>query len=84
METGPRKIEIDGKEFTVAAAFMGAEGRYEDYIFLQMLQFEWERPITAFEGFSHFPEDERPSARAAFTFLFSAAASCRSDRRVGR
>ena len=24
--------------------FMGAEGRYEDYVYLQMLQREWERP----------------------------------------
>jgi hypothetical protein len=54
----------------LGATFMGAEGRYEDYIYLQMLQREWERPVTQFEGFSHFPDDQRPSARAALVLLF--------------
>ena len=36
----------------LAATFMGAEGAYEDYVFLQMLQREWERPIVEFDTFS--------------------------------
>ncbi|WP_454616597.1 hypothetical protein [Bradyrhizobium cenepequi] len=50
--------------------FAGAEGRYEDYIYLQMLQREWERPTAEFERFSHFVDSERPSARAALVLLF--------------
>jgi hypothetical protein len=51
-------------------AFMGAEGRYEDYIYLQMLQREWERPAMEFEHFAHVQDPDRPSARAALVLLF--------------
>jgi hypothetical protein len=71
---GIRKIDetvtTDGREVTIHASFMGAEGRYEDYIYLQMLQREWERPVAEFELFSHFANAERPSGRAALVLLF--------------
>jgi hypothetical protein len=54
----------------VQATFAGAEGRYEDWIYLQMLQREWERAAADFERFAHFSKDERPSARAALVLLF--------------
>lgn len=52
------------------AAFAGAEGRYEDYIYLQMLQREWECPVVEFARFSHFSGELTPSARAALVLLF--------------
>lgn len=61
---------MNGKEIFVAATFVGAEGRYEDYIYLQMLQREWKRPVVEFERFSHFADAEQPSARAALVLLF--------------
>jgi len=70
MDTSPRALTINGREMTVGATFMGAEGRYEDYVYLQMLQREWERPVVEFEGFSHFPKGERPSPRVALVLLF--------------
>ncbi|MEQ1622972.1 MAG: hypothetical protein ABL919_16375 [Methylococcales bacterium] len=70
MDASPEKLTIDGHILTVHEAFMGAEGRYEDYVYLQMLQREWERPAIQFEGFSHLSEVKRPSARAAFVLLF--------------
>jgi hypothetical protein len=61
----------DGREIRVAQyASMGAEGRFEDYIYLQMLQREWDRPAPEFEQFSGFAPQERPSARAALVLLF--------------
>ncbi|TIX42707.1 MAG: hypothetical protein E5V40_05920 [Mesorhizobium sp.] len=51
-------------------ALAGAEGRYEDHIYLQMLKREWERPVAEFERFSHLADAERPSARAALVLLF--------------
>ena len=33
----------DGREILVARAYMGAETRYEDYIYLQLMEREWER-----------------------------------------
>jgi hypothetical protein len=63
-------MTINGEEMVIHPAFAGAEGRYEDYIYLQMLQREWERPTAEFERFSHFADSERPSARAALVLLF--------------
>ena len=34
----------DGREETVILAAMGAEGRYEDWVYLQMIEREWKRP----------------------------------------
>jgi hypothetical protein len=76
----PQVMLIDGVEVEVYPAFMGAEGRYEDYIYLQMLQREWERPATEFERFAHFSDDERPSARAALVLLFWGYFETRLDR----
>jgi hypothetical protein len=64
-ETSPEIITVNGEEMVVHPAFAGAEGRYEDWIYLEMLQREWERPVAEFERFSHFAAAERPSARAA-------------------
>lgn len=66
----PQVLLIGGREVTVHATFNGAEGRYEDWIYLQMLQREWERPAEDFERFAHFSKEERPSARAALVLLF--------------
>lgn len=61
----------DGREVKVAKSIVpGAEGRYEDWIYLQMLQREWERPAPEFERFAGFAHEERPSARAALVLLF--------------
>lgn len=61
---------VDGHEMIINATFMGAEGRYEDYVYLQMLQREWERPAAEFEHFAHVADADRPSARAALVLLF--------------
>lgn len=70
LDTSPQTVTIDGREFTVGAAFMGPEGRVEDYIYLQMLQREWELPIVEFQTFANVADAERPSARAAVVLLF--------------
>jgi hypothetical protein len=69
-DTSPRTVIVDGREFTIGAAFMGAEGSYEDYIYLQMLQREWERPVAEFQTLAHFADAERPAAQAALVLLF--------------
>lgn len=67
----PTKLRLeDGREFEVFPTFMGAEGRPEDYLYLQMLQREWERPAPEFERFRTYPPHERPAARAALVLLF--------------
>lgn len=69
-DTSPQIMIIDGREMTIPPAFMGAEERYEDYIYLQMLQREWERPGAEFQTFAHFEDAQRPSAQAALVLLF--------------
>jgi hypothetical protein len=69
-DTSPKIMTINGEEMVIHPTFAGAEGRYEDYIYLQMLQREWERPTAEFERFSHFADSEHPSARAALVLLF--------------
>jgi len=70
-DTSPQIITVNGKERIIHTnTFMGAEGRYEDYVYLQMLQREWERPVVEFQTFAHFADAERPSARAALVLLF--------------
>jgi hypothetical protein len=80
LSTEPQIVKIGDGEITVAAAFMGAEERYEDYIYLQMFQREWERPVAEFESFSQFPNEQRPSARAALVLLFWSYFETRIER----
>jgi hypothetical protein len=42
MDTSPTTHTINGQQMIFAATFMGAEGHYEDYVYLQMLQREWQ------------------------------------------
>lgn len=56
---------------------MGGEGRYEDYIYLQMLEREWARPVVKFRGLS---SAEAPSARAVFVIVFWSYFETRIER----
>ena len=59
----------DGQVLEVPAAFMGAEGRYEDWIYLQLLEREWKRPVQYSDRLAGFPEGS-PSPRAAIVLIF--------------
>ena len=61
--------DTDGKEYRVRPTFMGAEGRYEDWIYLRMLEREWLRPVEA-GLYDAIPEGHRPSARAVVVLVF--------------
>lgn len=66
----PSIVRINGRDITVHSAFAGAEGRIEDYVYLEMLQREWQRPAPEFARFAGYDPDNRPSARAALILLF--------------
>jgi hypothetical protein len=68
----PEAIRLaDGQEIKVNAyAFAGAEGRYEDYIYLNMIEREWKRPVDDPDPFLGLPAESRPSPRAAIVLLF--------------
>ena len=61
--------DTDGNEYRVPPVFNGAEGRYEDAIYLRMLQREWLRPVEA-ELYDSIPQGHRPSARAIVVLVF--------------
>jgi len=61
--------DAHGTEHRVYEATMGAEGRYEDYTYLTMLEEEWLRP-TKPDLYASIPENRRPSARAIVVLIF--------------
>ena len=82
----PQTVRLsDGSEVTVGATFMGAEGRYEDYVYLAMLEREWTRPEVEHGWLDGAPAAERPSPRAAIVILFWSYFETRVERllRVG-
>ncbi len=80
LDMTPVSIVRGGQTILIPATFAGAEGRYEDYVYLQMLQREWERPEAEFDTFPNFKDDERPSARAALVLLFWSYFETRIER----
>lgn len=61
----------DGIEHEVPSnGFAGAEGRYEDYVYLNMLEYEWRRPVSKYDQFNFLNRDERPAAKAIIVLIF--------------
>ena len=61
--------DADGTELRVPPVFQGAEGRFEDWVYLRMLEREWLRPVEA-DLYASIPTDHRPSARAIVVLVF--------------
>lgn len=59
----------DGTEYH-SLTVPGAEGRYEDYVYLTMLEREWLRPISDEDRFLSLAESTRPSPRAVAVLVF--------------
>jgi hypothetical protein len=61
----------DGIEYEVPlSASMGAEGRYEDYVYLNMIEYEWRRPVSTFDQFTFLSQDKRPAAKTIIVLVF--------------
>ena len=74
----------DGRRQIPQMVFMGAEGRYEDYVYLRMIEREWKRPIVDTDYFLELPESERPSPRASVVPLFWTYFETRMERLLRR
>lgn len=72
-----RFIDIAGQKI-MTNTYMGAEGRSEDYVYLQLIEREWKRPVKPV-GAAGSP-DEQPSARAGIVILFWAYFETRIER----
>lgn len=79
--TEPDEIILsDGRRVALpAAAFAGAEGRYEDYVFLALMEREWKRPSASTE-LSSFTSSM--SERAGIVLLFWTYFETRMNRLV--
>jgi hypothetical protein len=62
-----RVIDESGEAIEVIPAQMGAEGRYEDYVFLRLMQREWQRSDTIGNDLVSY---RSTSPRAAIVLLF--------------
>ena len=71
--------DADGTEYRVPQTFMGAEGRYEDWTWLRMLEREWLRPVDE-DLYDSTPEDSRPCARAIVVLGFWSYFETRIER----
>ena len=60
----------DGREVSVRTAYAGAESRYEDYIYLQLLEREWERMVRDSVRDNQMPFTEQVSIGASLVLLF--------------
>lgn len=69
-----------GNVHRVPPASMGAEGRYQDYLLLDMLANEWIRPLGPHESFENVPASVRPAARAVVVLLFWTYFETKIDR----
>jgi hypothetical protein len=70
----------DGTERQVVGGLMGAEARYEDWVYLRMLEREWKRPLVDADRFPDIPESSRPAARASLVLVFWSYFETRIDR----
>jgi hypothetical protein len=70
----------DGMEYTVPTCFMGAEGRYEDWVYLGMIEREWKRPVRDDDRYPGTPSDAGPSPRASIVLLFWSYFETRIER----
>jgi hypothetical protein len=62
-----------GEEYEISSntlTLMGAEGRFEDYVYLNMLENEWRRPISKFDELKFLSSDKKPSAKAIIALIF--------------
>ena len=76
----PQRVLVNAREIVVSSSCMGAEGRYEDWIYLNMIEREWKRPVLDADRFPGFSSDDAPSPRASIVLLFWSYFETRIER----
>ena len=72
--------DIKGNEHRIPPALPGAEGRYEDWIYLRMLEREWLRPLSDSDRYDSIPAKHRPSPKAIVVVMFWSYFETRIER----
>lgn len=66
-------VLASGEEFNHGPVFAGAEGRYEDYVYLRLLEREWKRPVPEMEqgpgGSDRYPSPPSPIVLLFWTYF---------------
>lgn len=70
----------DGREYEIPQAYMGGEGRYEDWVYLVMLEREWKRPVGEADRYLDIAERSRPAARSVIVLIFWSYFETRIER----
>ena len=60
----------DGREYTLRSAHMGAETRYEDYVYLQLMEREWKRMMRDSASKDRMQFTEQVSTGTSLVLLF--------------
>ena len=63
-------IVDDGQKISTPPVYMGAESRYEDYVYLQLMEREWERMKRDSVSQSRLSHTEQVSTGASLVLLF--------------
>lgn len=80
-DMSPQVMRDDkGREFVVMPAVPGAEGRYEDWVYLRMMEREWKRPLLEDEDVPGSLAGAQPSPRASIVILFWSYFETRIER----
>ena len=67
---GATFIVDDGQEISTPPVYMGAESRYEDYVYLQLMEREWERMKRDSMSQNRLSHTEQVSTGASLVLLF--------------
>jgi hypothetical protein len=79
--TEPTTVTLpDGTKHIIPQAFAGGEGRYEDWVYLKMLETEWKRPLSEGDHFLSVVESKRPSPRSVIAVVFWSYFETRIER----
>ena len=70
----------DGTEVEVVDAFMGAEARYVDWVYLMVLEREWKRPLVDADRYPQIAESHRPAPHVAIVLIFWSYFETRIER----
>ncbi len=79
-DAGAPIVQLEDDRAVTSSTFAGAEGRYEDYMYLDLLEREWKRPVTDADRVRAFDPARQPSPRAAIVVQFWSYFETRVER----
>src|SRR5437762_836775 len=69
-DAGAHTVHFEAGRAVTTTAYAGAEGRYEDYMYLDLLEREWRRPVPVANEVGAIDPARHPSPRAVIVVQF--------------